>query len=120
MNIKNLEEVPAFITKDTSEIREILAYRNSKIRNQSLAEARLYPGQSTEEHYHPKSEEIYYVTHGEGRICVNGEFRDIKVGDAIGMLPGDRHRIWNTGKEVLRFLCCCSPCYEHDDTIMVQ
>lgn len=120
MDVKNLNEVPAFVTKDTSEIREILAYRNSGIRNQSLAEARLYPGQSTEEHYHPKTEEIYYITHGQGKIRVNGEYRDVTVGDAIGMHPGDRHKIWNTGTDVLRFLCCCAPCYEHEDTIITE
>ena len=59
MDIRNLEEVPAFITKDGSEIRELLAHRNSVIRRQSLAEARLPVGASTQEHYHPKAEEIY-------------------------------------------------------------
>ena len=44
MDLKNLAEVPAFITKDGSEIRELLAHRNSAIRNQSLAEARLPAG----------------------------------------------------------------------------
>ena len=68
MEVKNLAEVPAFITKDGSEIRELLAHRNSAIRNQSLAEARLMAGMSTQEHYHPRTEEIYYVTHGTGRM----------------------------------------------------
>ena len=40
MDVLNLDAVPAFTTKDGSEIRELLAYRNSAIRNQSLAEAR--------------------------------------------------------------------------------
>ena len=44
MDIKNLNEVAPFITKDGSEIRELLAHRNSVIRNQSLAEARLPAG----------------------------------------------------------------------------
>ena len=44
MDVKNLNEVPPFITKDGSEIRELLAHRNSAIRNQSLAEARLPVG----------------------------------------------------------------------------
>ena len=67
MDIKNLNEVAPFTTKDGSEIRELLAYRNSVIRNQSLAEARLPVNASTQEHYHPKTEEIYYITHGKGR-----------------------------------------------------
>ena len=92
MEVRNVNEVPAFITKDSSEIREIMAYRNSGIAAQSLAQATVYPGQSTEEHYHPRTEEIYYIEKGRGRIRVNGENRDIGPGDAIGMLPGDVQR----------------------------
>ncbi|NCC84766.1 MAG: cupin domain-containing protein [Clostridia bacterium] len=120
MEVRNVNEVPAFITKDSSEIREIMAYRNSGIAAQSLAQATVYPGQSTEEHYHPRTEEIYYIEKGRGRIRVNGESRDIGPGDAIGMLPGDVHKIWNTGEEPLQFLCCCTPPYEHEDTVMTE
>jgi hypothetical protein len=55
MDIKNLTDVPAFTTKDGSEIRELLAHRNSAIQNQSLAEARVPVGGSTLEHYHPRA-----------------------------------------------------------------
>ncbi len=120
MDIKNLNEVSAFTTKDGSEIRELLAHRNSAIRNQSLAEARLPVGGSTQEHYHPRAEEIYYITHGMGRIRIEGELRDVKVGDAIAIPPGQRHKLWNTGTEVLRLLCCCAPAYEHDDTVITE
>ena len=71
-----------FITKDGSEIRELLAHRNSVIRQQSLAEARLPVGASTQEHYHPRTEEIYYITHGSGEMRIEGEVRPVKVGDA--------------------------------------
>jgi hypothetical protein len=52
MDIRNLHTVPAFQTKDGSEIRELLAHRNSVIRQQSLAEARVPSGGSTLEHTH--------------------------------------------------------------------
>jgi mannose-6-phosphate isomerase-like protein (cupin superfamily) len=120
MDIKNLDDVSAFITKDGSEIRELLAYRNSVIRNQSLAEARLPAGTSTQEHYHPKTEEIYYITHGAGRIRLGTELRDVKVGDAIAIPPGTLHKLWNTGADTLRLLCCCAPAYEHNDTIITE
>lgn len=120
MEIKNLLEVPAFMTKDGSEIRELLAYRNSSIRNQSLAEARLPAGGSTQEHYHPKAEEIYYITHGKGRIRIEGETREVRAGDAIAIPPGAKHKLWNTGTDVLRLLCCCAPAYEHADTIITE
>ena len=120
MDITNLGKVEAFITKDGSEIRELLAHRNSSIRNQSLAEARLTVGGATQEHYHPQAEEIYYITHGTGRIRIEGEVREVLVGDAIAICPGQRHKLWNTGTEPLRLLCCCAPAYEHTDTIVTE
>ena len=120
MDIKNLAEVASFITKDGSEIRELLAHRNSVIRHQSLAEARVPVGASTQEHYHVKTEEIYYITHGRGKIRIDGETRAVGPGDAIAITPGSRHKLWNTGNEVLRLLCCCAPAYEHDDTVITE
>ncbi len=120
MDVKNLGAVAAFVTKDGSEIRELLAHRNSAIRQQSLAEARLAPGASTQEHYHVKTEEIYYITHGTGKIRIDSETREVAVGDAIAILPAQRHKLWNTGPEVLRLLCCCAPGYEHEDTVITE
>ena len=120
MDIKNIDAVPAFVTKDGSEIRELLADRNSVIRNQSLAEARIAAGASTQEHYHAKTEEIYFITAGQGRMRIEGEIRPVRVGDAIAIPPGQKHKIWNTGHEALRFLCCCAPAYEHSDTIITE
>ena len=120
MDVKNLNEVPAFTTKDGSEIRELLAHRNSAIRNQSLAEARVPVGGATVEHYHVKAEEIYFITHGIGRMRIEGELRDVRAGDAVAIPPGNKHKLWNTGGETLRLLCCCAPCYEHSDTILTE
>jgi mannose-6-phosphate isomerase-like protein (cupin superfamily) len=120
MDIKNLNEVPAFITKDGSEIRELLAHRNSAIRHQSLAEARVPVGGSTQEHYHARTEEIYYITHGSGRLRIEGEVREVRPGDAIGIRPGQKHKLWNTGPETLRLLCCCAPAYEDNDTVITE
>jgi mannose-6-phosphate isomerase-like protein (cupin superfamily) len=120
MDIRNVNAVPAFTTKDGSEIRELLAHRNSGIRHQSLAEARLAPGTSTQEHYHARTEEIYYITSGTGRMRIEGEVRDVQVGDAIAILPGQKHKLWNTGQETLHLLCCCAPAYEHSDTFMTE
>ena len=120
MDIRNLEEVPAFTTKDGSEIRELLAHRNSCIARQSLAEARLPPAASTMPHYHPLTEEIYYITAGSGRMQIEGDVREVAGGDAIAIPPGARHQITNTGQGVLKLLCCCAPAYEHEDTVLVS
>jgi len=120
MDIKNLDQVPAFTTKDGSEIRELLAYRNSAIRNQSLAEARLLPGASTTPHYHPRTEEIYYITSGKGRMRIGDETRDVGPLDAIAIPPGMPHQITNIGSSPLTLLCCCAPAYEDADTILLD
>jgi len=118
MDVRNVNRVPAFITKDGSEIRELLAYRNSCIRNQTLAEARLPPGGSTASHRHLKTEEIYYILAGSGQMRLEDEVANVGTGDAIAIPPGSEHQVTNTGRDVLRFLCCCAPGYEHDDTIL--
>jgi mannose-6-phosphate isomerase-like protein (cupin superfamily) len=120
MEVKRLDEQPPFTTKDGSEIRELLAYRNSSIRNQSLAEARLPAGAATQEHYHARTEEIYFITAGRGQMRIEGELADIQAGDAIAIPPGKKHKLWNTGTETLRLLCCCAPCYEHSDTFITE
>jgi mannose-6-phosphate isomerase-like protein (cupin superfamily) len=120
MDIHHLSEMAPFITKDGSEIRELLAHRNSGIRNQSLAEARVPVGASTQEHYHIRTEEIYFITAGIGQIQIEDERREVRPGDAIAIPPGKKHKIWNTGPEPLKLLCCCAPAYEHEDTVMTE
>lgn len=120
MDVRNIAEVPAFTTKDGSEIRELLADRNSCIRLQSLAEARLPPGGRTTRHFHPRTEEIYYLLEGTARMEIAGEVCDVGPGDAVAIPPGAAHQITNTGNVVLKFLCCCAPGYEHDDTVFCE
>ncbi len=120
MEIININDTVSFVTKDGSLIREVLSFRNSYLKNQSLAEATLLPGRATLEHYHLESEEIYYIVQGRGRIRIEGEMREIKPGDGIVILPGKRHKVWNAGEENLIFLCCCSPAYTDEDTIITK
>lgn len=120
MDVINIDDVAAFTTLDGSQIRELLAHRNSSIRNQSLAEARLPVGASTTPHFHPRTEEIYYILAGTGLMHIGDESRAVGSGDAIAIPPGMRHQITNTGSTVLKFLCCCAPGYEHDDTVLID
>lgn len=120
MDVVNLAAIDPFITKDGSEIRELLAPRNSIIERQSLAEARLPPGGSTTPHHHPRTEEIYYILEGRGWMRIGDESREVAPGDAIAIPPGRLHTIRNTGEATLRFLCCCAPAYEHADTVLAD
>jgi mannose-6-phosphate isomerase-like protein (cupin superfamily) len=120
MDVQNLQRVRQFTTKDGSQIRELLAHRNSGIYNQSLAEARVGPGVTTALHFHCRAEEIYYILSGSGRMRLAEEWREVGPGDAIAIPPGEAHQITNTGASELVFLCCCAPGYEEDDTVLVD
>jgi mannose-6-phosphate isomerase-like protein (cupin superfamily) len=118
MDIVNHRDTTPFTTVDGSTIRELLAHRNSAIRNQSLAEARLAVGSATIPHHHAVTEEIYYVLSGTGEMTLGEETRAVGPGDAIAIPPGIRHTIRNTGGVELVFLCTCAPGYEHADTFL--
>lgn len=118
MDVVNHRDTVPFTTADGSTIRELLAHRNSSIRHQSLAEARLAPGAATTPHHHAKTEEIYYILSGTADMTLEQETRPVGAGDAIAIPPGQRHTIRNTGTDELVFLCTCAPGYEHDDTFL--
>ncbi len=110
MDVASYEALEPFTTKDGSTIRE---YLHSPA--QSLAEATLDPGQSTQRHYHALSEEIYLLIAGGGTMEIDGETRQVEKGDAILIPPGAWHEL-EAGPAGVRLLCCCVPPYSHDDT----
>ena len=118
MEIIHRQHCEPFVTKDGSEIRELMAHRNSACERSSLAEATVPPDKATEAHRHPRTEEIYYVLAGAGRIRLGGEEADIRAGDAILIPPDTCHQVVNPGPDRLVFLCVCVPAYEDDDTVM--
>jgi len=105
-----------FETKDGSEIRELMHPAVHGNRRQSLAEAIVYPGQTTALHWHRNSEELYHVTAGEGLMTLDEEQFPITVRDTIAIAPRRAHCVHNSGSEPLVILCCCSPAYAHEDT----
>jgi mannose-6-phosphate isomerase-like protein (cupin superfamily) len=118
MRIESRDRVKPFITKDGSEIRELAGIPTGNSANQSLAEATVPPGGETEEHYHRASEEIYFFTHGSGRMRLGDEESEVAAADTVVIPPGTRHKLWNTGSEPLKLLCCCAPPYSHEDTVL--
>ncbi len=116
MTIRSLCDQPRFTTKDGSQIRSILDRTNAPVENQSLAEATLAEGGSTERHYHQISEEFYFILEGEGVMELDGMSECVKRGDAILIPRGSWHSIAASPSSTLRFLCCCAPPYSHEDT----
>ncbi|MEX0679031.1 MAG: cupin domain-containing protein [Chthoniobacterales bacterium] len=116
MIVQQIGNQSPFRTKDGSTIRSILDRTNAPVEKQSLAEAIMAPGQSTERHHHKICEEFYFLLEGDALMEIDGETREVGPGDAILIPPGARHQI--TAKTKLRFLCLCSPPYDHADTFL--
>jgi mannose-6-phosphate isomerase-like protein (cupin superfamily) len=114
----NLHQLPAFVTADGSTIRELAGPSWTPARAQSLAEATVEPGAATAEHYHPRSEELYYFVAGEGRMRLGSDESEVAAGDCVVIPPGTVHKLFNEGSEPLVLLCCCAPPYSDDDTVL--
>ena len=113
-------DIAAYVTRDGSEIRELMHPARHGNRNQSLAEATIPAGTRTIRHRHLAAEEIYHVTAGTGLMTLGGETFAMIAGDTVLIPPGTVHGIEATGSGPLRMLCCCSPAYAHEDTELVE
>lgn len=114
------EEIEPYVTKDGSIIRELMHPAVHGNFNLSLAEATVPAGGKTFLHRHGTSEEIYYIVEGRGIMTLDSEEFEVGRGDTICISPGTPHRIQNTGEELLKIICCCSPAYSHDDTELME
>lgn len=114
------QEIKSFITRDGSEIRELMhpaVHGNSQ---QSLAEATVPVGAETARHKHLQTEEIYHITQGAGLMLLGAEYFEVNVGDTVCIKPGTIHNIRNTSDVPLKILCSCSPPYSDEDTELMQ
>ena len=115
-----INDITAYITRDGSEIKELMHPEVHGNTSQSLAEAILQPGQQTRLHQHHQSEELYYVTMGKGQMTLGDEQFEVDAGDTVCIPPGTAHCIKSIGTETLHILCMCSPPYSHADTELLE
>ena len=114
------DTVESYITKDGSEIRELMHPAVHGNRNQSFAEATVPPGTKTALHRHDLTEEIYHITQGAGLLTLGDEQFAVAAGDTICIAPGTPHCVENAGHLSLKILCACAPAYAHDDTELIE
>jgi mannose-6-phosphate isomerase-like protein (cupin superfamily) len=120
MLVGNLDEREPFTTLDGSTIREVAGRVSLPAQHQSLAEATVPVGGATAAHFHRRTEELYFITAGRGRLRIGDEQRDVRPGDCAVIPPGAEHKLVNTGDEPLVLLCCCAPAYSHEDTVLTE
>lgn len=114
------DDIPTYITKDGSEIRECLHPDHHGPGRISMAEARVLPGKETMLHVHHVAEEVYRFLSGEGWMRLGERSFSVRAGDVVRIPPGYPHAVQNTGAETLFFLCCCTPAYSHEDTRLLE
>ena len=115
------DKISPYTTKDGSIIRELLhPAQHGTTLSMSLAEAQV-PGQAeTLLHRHKTFQEIYHFLSGKGVMTLGNESFPVKKGDSVLIPKGTPHKVRNTGAETLRFLCCCSPPYTHQETELMK
>src|SRR3954452_22482652 len=118
VDLANIDDAEAFTTLDGSSIREVDGRVALPAANQSLAEATVPAGTATIAHYHRTSEELYFFTAGSGRLRVGDDERDVRPGDCAVIPPGGDPQLPTRAAEPLVLLCCCSPAYSHEDTVL--
>lgn len=114
------DQIKPYLTKDGSTIRELFHPDRHGSAAISLAEATVPPGTRTRLHRHRRTEEIYHVTAGTGRMRLGEDLFDVKPGDTILVSPGTSHQIQAGGDVSLKILCTCTPPYSHDDTELLD
>ena len=115
MIIVNRRQAAIINTPHGSEIRPLIDRTTSSVERCSLAEEVLPAGKSVSRHYHLETEEVYYILHGEGRMTVGSEAKDVSAGDAIFIPRGSTHTLENTGQTPMTILLVCGPAYAYED-----
>lgn len=114
LEVVAVEKQPWYTADDQAVAREIASPRNSRARQLSIADIIIPAGVAVKPHYHKVIEEIYYITAGGGIMTVDGRERQVGVGDAIVIRPGERHSVRNHTRSELRMIVTCTPAWTPD------
>ena len=120
MFVRSLTSREEIIAGDGTTLRELLHGPKEGLKcGYSLAHARLTPGKTSFLHRLAASE-VYYVLAGRGRMEVDGETREVTVGDTIYIPPQATQRVTSLGPEELAFLCVVDPAWREEDEEVLQ
>ncbi|MFH0956501.1 MAG: cupin domain-containing protein [Candidatus Aenigmatarchaeota archaeon] len=77
----------------------------SKLRNLTVSLTILHPGKETGGHAHAGAEEVYNFASGKGRMQLGEKKFAVGKGDIVLIQDGLFHKVFNTGKADLTFVC---------------
>lgn len=87
----------------------LISEKTAGAQNLSMGVNETYPGGMVPDHVHEKEEEVMLFLAGRGMLITEEEQISLEPGVAVYNPPGVKHRIVNTGDEVLRFVWIYSP-----------
>jgi mannose-6-phosphate isomerase-like protein (cupin superfamily) len=115
MRSVSLNDITGFTGPDGAHIRE-LAGRSTGVTSHSIALIAHPAGTASAEHHHTVADEVYYVESGRGRIKVDGETQAIGPGDILTIRPGQRHKVYGDGPDLV-LIVTCAPAYEVGEVV---
>lgn len=86
----------------------------------SFAIVEIPPKKKSSKHYHHESEETYYILRGTAKITIDGKEFELTPGTAAFITPPEKHKIVNSGEEVLEFVVVSSPPWVIDDSVFLE
>jgi mannose-6-phosphate isomerase-like protein (cupin superfamily) len=120
MHVKHTPALAGIESEHGEIVREALGQAAGGASAHSLAHITLPPGKAALKHYHPATEESYFILSGQGRMIVDGEARTVVPGDAIAIPPNAVHEIINDSEDLLMFLAVCVPPWTPDCSVFVD
>lgn len=78
---------------------------NTELKNLIISSTNLYPGKNTSGHSHAGQEEVYIFVSGSGEMELDNERFAVNQGDTVLIKDGVFHKVYNTGKDDLYFIC---------------
>ncbi len=77
----------------------------SKLEHLNVSLTVLHPGKETSGHNHKGAEEVYNFEEGNGKMKLDDDEFSVKAGDIVIIPSGAFHKVFNTGKTDLTFVC---------------
>ena len=93
------------IAKITKQDVRYIVKDNNTLNNLVVSTTQLQPSRQTNGHSHKGQEEVYIFTQGSGRILIDDKITDVSAGDTFLIKDGAFHRVYNSGQDVLKFMC---------------
>jgi len=85
----------------------------------SVAQFLLEPGRSSGMSFNHRSEEVFWVASGSGRVHLGSDVRPVSAGSVVFIPPGLAHAIEANADSTLTFLAISAPAFTPKDSVAV-